>query len=554
MTPRRLVLLLAALSTAAAFALGAAQIRASAPTYDEAVHLASGYLALKTSLPSLNWRDHPPFAESWDALPLTFMGASILPGVPRGRLYEFADEFLYHNTIDADRMLSAARSWSLATWSLLLALPLAAWACAEAGPAGAAAAALGAAFCPPLYSNAAVTTTDSAAAVLFFLVFFILSRRPRRRLHWAAAGACAGLALASKFSMVAAPAAAVVLLFAEARLEPARRPRPADAALAGAALLAALSAATFGRLGLFWDGLTGTLTRLDAGRASFLLGRYSMTGFALYFPVALAVKTPVPLLLGAAAWAALCLRRPTVDRLWVAGPPAAFFAAACLSKTDIGVRHILPVYPFLVLAAGLAAAEAWKKGAAWRAGVGALALWLAVGAVRCAPDSLAYFNELAGGPDGGRRVLADSNLDWGQGLKALGQELRRRGEPVVFLSYFGVADPSYYGIRYFPFAWYTNVLRRQAALPAPGQPVWLAVSDTNYDGVYFSDHALFGWLDPAKAVARPGRSMLLFDLTKDAPARRKLAAVLAEAGAPPQAQAAALGEAVTSPRSPVTVR
>ena len=40
---------------------------------------------------------------------------------------------------------------------------------------------------------------------------------------------------------------------------------------------------------------------------------------------------------------------------------------------------------------------------------------LAVAAVH--PFELTYFNVLAGGPLGGRHILSDSNLDWGQGSR-----------------------------------------------------------------------------------------------------------------------------------------
>jgi len=39
--------------------------------------------------------------------------------------------------------------------------------------------------------------------------------------------------------------------------------------------------------------------------------------------------------------------------------------------------------------------------------------------LRVSPHYLAFFNELAGGPGSGHRVLVDSNLDWGQDLKGL---------------------------------------------------------------------------------------------------------------------------------------
>jgi len=55
------------------------------------------------------------------------------------------------------------------------------------------------------------------------------------------------------------------------------------------------------------------------------------------------------------------------------------------------------------------------------------------------PHELSYFNVLAGGKIGGRRVLADSNLDWGQGLRSLAR-IQADFQPLT-LFYFGDTDP-----------------------------------------------------------------------------------------------------------------
>ena len=64
------------------------------------------------------------------------------------------------------------------------------------------------------------------------------------------------------------------------------------------------------------------------------------------------------------------------------------------------------------------------------------------------PYPISYFNELAGGPDNGYNILRDSNLDWGQGLKALKVYMEKNGTGKIKLFYFGTADPGYYNIPY----------------------------------------------------------------------------------------------------------
>lgn len=520
-----------------ALALGSDFIRASAPTYDEPVHLASGYAALRAR--PLNWRDHPPLAEMWGALPLLALKPAAMPQAQASLgLYDFADAFLYKNIVGPGRLMTAARAWCLATWMALLLGTAGAWAFALGGAEAAAAACLTMALMPPLVSNAALVTTDAAPTALFFLAFFLLSRRRRPAWLWAAAGAALGLSAAAKFSLFVAPVFAAAGLLTERRLDGVPRPRPRELLLLAAAALAALWLvyARWG-LGMYWEGLVATLTRLGQGRASFLAGRHSVTGFLLYFPAALALKTPTPSLLLAAGMTVAWLRRPARDGFWLVFPPFAYFALACGAKTQLGVRYILPVYPFLCVAAGCGAASLWRAGLRSRALAAVLLIWQAASVARCAPDLLAYFADAAGGPAAGVDWLVDSNLDWGQGLKELGAELARRGSPAVYLSYFGVADPSEYGIRYLPLGWVSNVTRREGvAEPEPGAPVLLAVSATNRQGVYYANPESWRWLSARAPVFVAGHSIFLYDLTRDADGRERLAELAAGAGFPRRAR------------------
>ena len=538
---------LAAAAAAAMVLLGWSFIRSACATYDEPLHLASGWSYLSTGRYRLNITDHPPLAEMWAAVPLLALDPSVLSGHPdyqNLRRYPYADRFLYGNRVDARRMLDSARAFSLVTLALLLTAALAYWGSALGGVPGAAGAAWAAALTPVLVSNLSLVTTDGLSAVLFFAVFCLLAMPRRSGRVWAAAGACAGLALASKFNMVLLAGLVPGLLLVETGLDRAGAggmPRKRGAVLFAAAALVALAACyRFGQAGLWWEGLRATLSRLDQGRASYLLGGHSVSGTLLYFPAALFAKSPLALLL-LSAWGGLVLaRRPGTARLWALAPAGAYFAASLTAKVQIGVRHLLPVLPFLALWAGAGAADLWRRGGAGRGLLAALALWTAVSVTRVQPFALAYFNEAAGGPAAGWRWLADSNLDWGQDLPALAKELEARGNPPVYLAYFGVADPGYYGIRYVQALPNWNV-------PRPGDDVdpaaesgrvLLAVSATNRVGVYLSDHSLFSWLDSRTPAAVPGHSIFLYDLTTDAQGRGKLAELLELSGHP---RAAGLG-------------
>jgi 4-amino-4-deoxy-L-arabinose transferase-like glycosyltransferase len=181
-------------------------------------------------------------------------------------------------------------------------------------------------------------------------------------------------------------------------------------------------------LGHFVGGYVGVRLLSANGRGSnFLHGRVSETGFPQYFPVAFLLKsTPAFLFL---VLLMLVLGRGALVRYEALGlllPVLLFFAVSAGSTFNIGVRHILPVYPLLaVTAAGILCERLRRRHFA----ILALLLVGAGGAslARVHPFEIGYFNFLAGGFDGGPRWLGDSNVDWGQDLARLERELRRRG-------------------------------------------------------------------------------------------------------------------------------
>jgi len=202
-------------------------------------------------------------------------------------------------------------------------------------------------------------------------------------------------------------------------------------------------------------------------RPAFLNGQYSVTGWLSFFPYALAVKTPVPLLmlvtLGLAfAWK----RRKQGDGIILeAIPLAALFAVywtfALTSHLNIGHRHILPTYQVMYIVTGAAAlclagkpfdsaSTAGRKlpiAPAFPSLILALLTWQIVETLYRHPNYLAFFNELVGGPSKGHLHLVDSSLDWGQELPAIKAyfDTLPRSEQAV-LAYFGPVQPQQYGI------------------------------------------------------------------------------------------------------------
>jgi hypothetical protein len=121
-------------------------------------------------------------------------------------------------------------------------------------------------------------------------------------------------------------------------------------------------------------------------------------------------------------------------------------AVAVGSHFNIGVRHILPVYPLLAIAGAGILAE--RAGRFFPAAAAALLLGSAASLYLVHPNEMSYFNVLAGGTEGGRRWLSDSNVDWGQDLKRLGAFLREKGweETTTIVAYSGL-PMNYYSPR-----------------------------------------------------------------------------------------------------------
>lgn len=184
-------------------------------------------------------------------------------------------------------------------------------------------------------------------------------------------------------------------------------------------------------------------------RPTYLLGKISEAGFWHYFPIAFAVKTPLPtvlLLLGALSLIVL-KRRVRRAEWFLIVPILIYFSLAVWSRMNIGLRHLLPLYPFLFVFIGGAAGELWGGNNRWRrGGLVLLAIWQIWSSLHIYPHYLAFFNELAGGPKNGYKVLTDSSLDWGQDLKGLKRWMDEQGVKKIQLAYFGTADPKYYGI------------------------------------------------------------------------------------------------------------
>jgi hypothetical protein len=449
---------------------------------------------------------------------------------------------------------------------------------------------------PPVLGHAALASLDVAAAGTTLLALYTLQR-------WIASaqltdavffGLASGLAVVTKFSSVPFIGLSLIVLALTHCAMARRQARPADppptwGRRAGGLALAALVglapiwiaygprvadpagvafrfnwavsylleqhglAHAFGvLLSHLWlprelkdlvNGIVAVKAHNDSGHLSYLLGQTRLTGWWYFYLVALAVKTPIPLLIaGPVGLVALALRGFRRSDSWALAPLAVVVAilvfASAVSRINIGIRHILIVYPFLALGVADLTVRAWRalreRSAAPASTIAAPAhdepareedvspmvrqmpnywsrdlrnprtlgaavllaalAWQLSPLWRAWPDYLPYFNEAVAHPE---RVLVDSDLDWGQDLHRLEVRVAQLGIGHLNLAYRGTAD-----LRREPLP--------QVYILPPRERVsgWVAVSQL----ARTRNPTDYGWLDAYPPVERVGKTIDLYYL------------------------------------------
>jgi hypothetical protein len=258
----------------------------------------------------------------------------------------------------------------------------------------------------------------------------------------------------------------------------------------------------------FFEGVQDAAVHAQTGHDAFFMGEMRRFGIWYFYPVLLLIKTPIAFLLLTGAGVIGLTEKTMRSKSWQPLVPvlmAGMILLVVLPTTiNIGIRHILIIYPLLALIAGSGVSFLWllhRGRTLGRISVVVLMGWYIGVSAAAHPDYLAYFNRIPG--EKPEQWVVGSGLDWGQDLYRLSSELKERQVPMLSLAYFGTADPSWFD---FP----------PIRPVTPGVPVtgWVAASvsllqhDTPEE-----DH--FGWLKTLEPVQIVGKSIYLYHIPEE---------------------------------------
>lgn len=281
---------------------------------------------------------------------------------------------------------------------------------------------------------------------------------------------------------------------------------------------------------------------VTGGHRVFFMGEVA-NGFKSYYIVAFLIKVAIPTLLLFASGLFFMSRKTLKNRKWdydklyLLIPFAVFYGMALRGSINLGIRYLLPVFPFIFVfvsdiankvdlsslsfvipaSAGIQSKKENRNidsgnirttNTVLSAIFALLLVWYGIGSLNTYPHYLAYFNESIGGPKNGAKYITDSNIDWGQDLKRLAKYVDDNKINSIAIDYFGSGRPSYF---------------------IPGSIQWkgeygkphgyFAISASTYSQVIakFRDtgedvNPNYTWLRDEKPVATIGYSILVFKI------------------------------------------
>ena len=546
-------------------------------TMDEVAHLPAGYSYLTQQDMRLN-PEHPPLLKDLAAVPLLFIKDINFPSNIQSwqedinGQWDFGFHFLYESNNPAEQMIFWGRI-PMILILVLLGFYVFKWARELFGNCAGLLALFFFSFSPTFLAHGRLVTTDLGAAAGVFIAtyYFIRALKSPIAKNIVFAGIAFGIAQLLKFSVILLLPFFVLIAFVWWLLKmeklgqtlkilvlvfvigflliwpiyqyhilnyPAeRQARDAEVYLAAYPdfikdpLVWMAEKPILRPYSQYLTGLFMVFNRVTAGHTTYFMGEISNLGWRNYFPIVYAIKVPLAfhILTILALIFSICLIRRNrsivgTTKEWLKSnfPQfamvtfiAVYWAASLVGTLNIGVRHLMPTFPFMFLLVSWGTIS-WLKAPRLKLKyllVLVLIIWQGFTVVSLYPHFLAYFNETAGGPDKGYLYTVDSNLDWGQDLKRLNNWAEENNVEKIYVNYFGGSDPEYYlGKKYAP--WWGD--RSPEDLPSGS---YLAVSATFLQGGqgvsapgFDQPTGQYLWLGQYTPIAKIGYSIFVFKI------------------------------------------
>jgi 4-amino-4-deoxy-L-arabinose transferase-like glycosyltransferase len=183
-------------------------------------------------------------------------------------------------------------------------------------------------------------------------------------------------------------------------------------------------------------GIASQRRKNQIGHRSYFMGEIREHGWSYYFPVMLAIKNPLGMILLLGLALLLFVKQPRAPSratFLICAAFAFYLSVYVTANINAGVRYALPLVVLMTILAARAGDVAWKK-AKGRYGKVFLALTFVsifIAAVASYPHYLGSFNLLVGGERGGHRISIVGE-DWGQDVAAFAANLDRNGAPNLY--------------------------------------------------------------------------------------------------------------------------
>ena len=475
-------------------------------TMDELPHIPAGYSYLSQKDFRLN-PEHPPLIKDLAALPLLAQKINFPESHPSwqegvNRQWWFGNQFLYHSGNDADKIIFLSRLPMLLLL-VLLGWLIFYWARKLGGNLIGLAVLFLFALSPTFLAHGRLVTTDVGATlgIVLAAIFYLKFLKNPKKLNVIFAGLALGLALLLKFSCILLLPLFVIIILVYALLFKKHILR-----YVGLALLVLIIAAVliwlvyqfhiwnypiekqvedtkyllsnsfpalvklnvwfaqnpvFRPFGQYLLGISMATQRVAGGNTVYFLGKVSNIAWWYYFPVVYFLKVPLAFHILTILAILFAILSASISRLksWCKTHfielamlifLAIYWTTSIKGNLNIGVRHILPVFPFTYILVCLGIKNGYQKLKSIplkKTIVVALLIllgWYGFSSLKTFPHYLSYFNEAAGGSKNGYKFVTDSNYDWGQDLKRLKNWVEENNINKIYIDYFGGGDVPYY--------------------------------------------------------------------------------------------------------------